>query len=643
VKACEASAAGKRDVQRGTLALLALAACGAARMAGAAEVGAPQTLAQQETCYSDDSGRIVRRRAPGFTPVPCPPTAPANPAAPGTPGAQGAPAAAPQSPGDASFPGGRQPPSSVSPLPRPQITDYVSSVPLPDRWRIVDELGYKNNWLDPYNRNLLKADRPLFNDWFFNLGIISDSLFEYRQVPIGVGGSSTRYAGENDVFGNDNQRFFSQNVAVELEYFKGDTVFKPPDYEFRLTPVFNYNYTSLNELEAVNVNPQAGVNRSDEFVGLQEAFFDMRVRDVSERFDFDSVRIGIQPFSSDFRGFLFQDNQLGARLFGTRDNNLVQYNLAYFRLLEKDTNSGLNDVTQSLRRDDVFVFNIYRQDMPSSGFTSQLIVLYNRDREGSETHYDKNGFIVIPEALGIEQARDYDAIYLGYNGDGHFGRLNLTTSLYYVTGRENPGTFVDRETHISAFFAAAELSRDFSWVRTRLSLLYASGDNNPYDDRATGFDAVFENPQFAGGDTSYWIRQAVPLIGGGGVTLSGPDGILNDLRSSKGEGQSNFTNPGVALVGIGADFDLLPTLRLSFNANDLWFAATQTLEAARNQGGIGNHIGEDLSAAFTWRPLDSQNIVLRASYAKLISGGGFLALFPGQNPGYLLLDALFAF
>jgi hypothetical protein len=250
---------------------------------------------------------------------------------------------------------------------------------------------------------------------------------------------------------------------------------------------------------------------------------------------------------------------------------------------------------------------------------------------------------VVPEALGIEQARDYDAIYLGYNGDGHFGRLNLTTSLYYVTGRENPGTFVDRETHISAFFAAAELSRDFSWVRTRLSLLYASGDNNPYDNRATGFDAVFENPQFAGGDTSYWIRQAVPLIGGGGVTLSGPNGILNDLRSSKGEGQSNFTNPGVALVGIGADFDLLPTLRLSFNANDLWFAATQTLEAARNQGGIGNHIGEDLSAAFTWRPLDSQNIVLRASYAKLISGGGFLALFPGQNPGYLLLDALFAF
>ena len=36
--------------------------------------------------------------------------------------------------------------------------------------------------------------------------------------------------------------------------------------------------------------------------------------------------------------FPFQDLQLGIRLFGNRDNNLWQYNLAWFRKLEKDTN-----------------------------------------------------------------------------------------------------------------------------------------------------------------------------------------------------------------------------------------------------------------------------------------------------------------
>ncbi len=89
---------------------------------------------------------------------------------------------------------------------------------------------------------------------------------------------------------------------------------------------------------------------------------------------------------------------------------------------------------------------------------------------------------------------------------------------------------------IGALFAAAELSMDFDWIRPRLSLLYGSGDDDPFDDASTGFDAIFENPQFAGADTSYWIRQAVPLIGGGRVALSSRNGVLASLRSSKEEG-----------------------------------------------------------------------------------------------------------
>ena len=63
------------------------------------------------------------------------------------------------------------------------------------------------------------------------------------------------------------------------------------------------------------------------------------------------VRVGIQPFQLDFRGFLFQDQQLGVRLFGNRDNNRFQYNLAAIWRLEKDTNSGLNNIIQTPRDD----------------------------------------------------------------------------------------------------------------------------------------------------------------------------------------------------------------------------------------------------------------------------------------------------
>ena len=41
---------------------------------------------------------------------------------------------------------------------------------------------------------------------------------------------------------------------------------------------------------------------------------DKHLRNVSHRYDFDSLRVGIQPFSSDFRGFLFQDAPFGVRL-----------------------------------------------------------------------------------------------------------------------------------------------------------------------------------------------------------------------------------------------------------------------------------------------------------------------------------------
>lgn len=607
-----------------------------------------------EVCYQDDIGRIVKRRRPGYTEVPCPEDGGAQRQTPaGETPAGVTPAIRPDVPLPPQEDTGRAPrrrviertpPPSVSPIPRPGLTDYVESVAMPDRWRIVDTLGYKERWFDPYNRNVLKADKPVAGaDWFFNLSLISDTLAELREVPTAVGAISTGQPGGIDVFGSADQWTMAQNISAEFVYYKGNTVFKPPDWEFRVTPVVSYNYTELEEVQGVNADARRGLTRDDTFVGLQAAFVDRHIRNVSDNFDFDSFRIGIQPFSADFRGFLFQDNQLGARLFGTRDNNKWQYNIAYFRRLEKDTNSGLNDVGDAPRKDDVLVVNLYRQDFPVIGFTSQVTALHNRNRE-DELRYNRNGFIERPSSLGLENFREYDVTYVGYNGDGHFGRLNLTASAYYAFGDETPSVFVNDAVDISALFAAAELSMDFDWIRPRISLLYGSGDDDPFDDEANGFDAVFENPQFAGADTSYYIRQAVPLIGGGRVALATRNGVLNNLRSSKEEGQSNFTNPGVMLAGIGVDMDVRPTLRLSFNANSLYFDDTAVLEVARNQGPIDKHIGYDVSASLIYRPMMSQNIVVRASYATLLAGDGFDALFPDdEDPGYFLLNAIFAY
>jgi hypothetical protein len=274
---------------------------------------------------------------------------------------------------------------------------------------------------------------------------------------------------------------------------------------------------------------------------------------------------------------------------------------------------------------------------------SQATVTYNRNREQGDRFFDDNGILQRPASLGTERGRDYDVTYFGYNGDGHFGRSNLTTSFYYAWGDESRGTFVDMNSDIRAWFAAIEYSMDFDWARWRFSALHGSGDDDPFDDQAEGFDAIFENPQFAGADTSFWIRQNVPLIGGGIVALSPRNGILNSLRSSKEFGQSNFTNPGITLVGIGADFDLTPQLRVSFNANQLWFDETASLEAARNQGSVDEDIGQDLSLAIIYRPKTTQNIVLRLSGAVLIPGDGYENLFGDEKPYSILGNFVFQY
>jgi hypothetical protein len=512
---------------------------------------------------------------------------------------------------------------------------------IPDRWRIVTALGYPERWWDPYNgNNVLKGDRPAFgDDWFFSLAVISDTTFEGRSVPTPVATATPPSRGSIDLSGEPGQSAFTQNLITEFVLYKGDTVFRPPDWEFRFLPVFNLTSVKVQEAGVLKVDTTADTRRTEGFVGIQGLFVDKHLRNASERYDFDSLRIGIQPITADFRGFLFQDSPVGIRLFGTRDNNRWQYNVGWFRRIEKDTNSGLNNITENdlsdaLRDDDVYLFNLYRQDFPVTGLTSQIALVHNRNSENEESFVDDNGFLTRPAAFGMQMPREYEVTYVGYSGDGHVGKWNLSMSLYYAFGEETPGAFVAHKSDVSAAFAALEVSRDFDWVRIRGSAVYGSGDDDPYDDKSTGFDAILENPLIAGADTSFWIRQAIPLIGGGRIALSGQNGVLNSLRPNKFQGQSNFTNPGIVLFGLGADLDITPQIRASLNVNQLFFAETAVLEAARNQSDLRRRIGADLSMSITYRPFTSQNIVLRLAGSMLVPQKGYKDLFGSEDIPY---------
>jgi hypothetical protein len=566
----------------------------------------------------------------------------------------------------------RAPPPSAFP------TDQLA---IPDRWRLVQNLGLVvEDPLDPYNQNTYKGDRPICtnsdednarrralreaaaaagteppygsavcrtprflglesDNWFFIANAISDTVVEPRTFPIPVGVQTTERPGSLDVFGRDVSYVYSQTFIAGFALLKGSTAYAPPSIEYRLTLAYNINHVDVPERRVLLVEPTAPSHRTDHFLGVQEAFVDYHFTKYdTDRYDFISIRAGIQPFQADFRGFLFNDSQLGVRLFGNRDNNRFPFNLAAFWRLEKDTNSGLNSVVQRPRDDLVFFANLYRQDFLIPALTSQVTIAYNRNREADNVEVDDNGFPVRPGLLGSLRGRDYDVVYLGYNADGRIGRINVTASAYAALGEDRNSFFTDRPADIRATFAAAELSYDQDWMRFRLSGAWASGDGDPFDDKETGFDAIFENPVFAGADDSYWIRQTIPFAGGGrAISLNGRNGILNSLRSSKEQGQSNFNNPGLILLGVGADFDISPEVRLSANANHLWFENTATLQTLRVEGSIPRDIGYDLSAAAIWRPKATQNIVARLSAAALVAGDGFRDLFDntGDHRAYL--------
>ena len=180
---------------------------------------------------------------------------------------------------------------------------------------------------------------------------------------------------------------------------------------------------------------------------------------------------------SDFRGFLFSEEQPGIRVFGNLRSNRLNYNLAYFYFLEKDTNSGLNTFNQ--RHQQVYVANLYIQDFLTKGYTTEFSFHYNRD--DPSLHYDENGFLVRPAPIGDVVNGDViehgiRAYYLGWTGNGHIKRMNVSNAFYQALGHDTFNPIAGRPVNIDAQMAAVELSVDKDWVRYYTSFFYASGD-----------------------------------------------------------------------------------------------------------------------------------------------------------------------
>ena len=428
----------------------------------------------------------------------------------------------------------------LSPLPS---DDQVFNA-IPNRWDYMFPTDYhrypnfevpyvKGHWYDPFNRNKLKGDYPIIgNETFLDMTFTSDTFADGRRLPTPSGlGSANASAAQ--FFGRFGQFFIDENLAFSFNLFHGDTAsFRPPDWRIQITPEINVNYLAAQENGVVNFDVRKGTTRLDAHLGLQEGFVEVKLKDLSNQYDFVSLRMGVQSFTSDFRGFIFSDQEPGIRLYGNLDSNRYQFNLAYFAMLEKDTNSGLN--TFGYRNQQVMIANLYRQDFIKPGYTIQASFHYDKDDPSFQ--YDTDNFLVRPAPIGNVIPHSIRAYYYGLTGDGHFGKLNITHAFYQVLGTDKFNEIAGQKDQYQRAdggggvvagqrLAALPGCRSSMPPATRIRAMARRAASTPSS-------IIRTSP---GGAFSFFNSEGIRLTSTG-VGLVSPGSLVPDLRTSKSGG-----------------------------------------------------------------------------------------------------------
>jgi carboxypeptidase family protein len=506
-------------------------------------------------------------------------------------------------------------------------------LPVPERWNLPlpewDRYGARGDypyvaghWWDPYNQNRLKGDYPILGKrTFFTFTGVSDSLLEGRNLPTPSGVSTERPKSER-FFGRGGAYAPVTSVRASFDLFRGDTVFRPIDWRVRFAPAYSGNFVNLSEYNGVNADVRRKNTRLDHHLGIQELFVEKKLFDLGHHYDFLSVRAGIQELTSDFRGFMAVLEAPGVRVFGTLKSSRIEYNAAIFDALEKDTNSGFNELNR--RHQQIYIANVYIQDFLTPGYTQSFSFHANDDR--GELHYDTNGFLVRPAPIGVIGTNEVKAYYLGWAGNGHIGRWNVSHAFYQAFGHETNNPIAAQPIDINAQMGALELSIDKDWLRIKGATFIASGDGDPSDNKGHGFDAILDIPAFAGGIFSLWNHQGLRLAQTG-TGIKSPLSLLPTLRTNKDEGQPNFVNPGVFILNGAADFDLTPKLRAFVTTSYVRLLKTAQMEALLFQEKVRPNAGVDVGGGATYRPPLSDNIVIIGGIQSMKLGQGLKDIY----------------
>ncbi|HUG89928.1 MAG TPA: hypothetical protein VML55_03785 [Planctomycetaceae bacterium] len=492
----------------------------------------------------------------------------------------------------------------------PQIrrpTDYSGFgdlFPVADRWRLGFPYWYRyvyGSWCDPYHQNVLKGDYPLEigGNRFLEITAVAETQVQTRNKSVNLTGTDQDY--------QFRQRFF-----LTTDYFVNENTFHPSEWFVRMTHALEYRSQT----------------DQDEFVdyAFQELFVDLQLAIVSEWYDTTDVRIGRQVFANDFRGFLYNDVNNMVRLFGNRDANRFQWNAILIDAVQQDQVSQFLKTEED--RDQIIAgVNMFRQDWPVLGVFVHAGAYFNRDRF----------------------RQSVDSYFFEVAAEGVYRGFEFTAAFIQALGRDEANPIAQRAVDVNAQFAALEITRPMDWFIPRASVLWASGDDDPTDGTGRGFDAIFDNPFFAGANFAYFNREQ---LNSRGLRLSNFNSFLPNLRTKAFE-PVNFVNPGILVLTAGVDTVLSARTVAFINYNHYEFDSPEAVEQGvrvKNRDAAGNpleldvsrEIGSDITLGVVYKPLIVDNVVLTVGASRFFSGSGIETLAADNHPELYVAFAAFA-
>lgn len=504
-----------------------------------------------------------------------------------------------------------------------ELLPFELSARVPERW-----------WLpfleDSRWASTLKGGAPIggTEDLYLSLGAVDRFTVQWRDLPTPTGLSGSGSVSP-DFFGSGKQTYLQNDLVLFAELSRRAEWETEGDWKLRLAPIVRTTALDVSELGVVSLDPD-DIDREDHQISLAEGYFEYRWLEPWDGTRDTRVELGILPFRSDFRGFVFHDANLGGRATWTASDESWTADAAVFSMLDRDTNSQLLELDES-RDQLVAIARVEFHDWAPvkgelRGYDTQFSLHWSDDERG--THFDDNGFPISPPAFGAGQPHEVEAFYLGWAGEGKLGPVDVSHAVYEVLGEDTLNPIAAQELDINAQLAALEVGWNLGPFRMQGFGLYASGDDDPLDDAGEGFDAILDAPIFAGSRLSFWTTQAFDLVG---TNLKSALSPLPDLSPSGTEGQAGFVNPGLDMVGLSAGIEPLPGLLAQGGVSYLAFDDTDSLEALLGLSDISRDIGWEFFLGAQYWPGFAEGLAFEVGASVLFPGEGLQRMYQSDE------------